>query len=155
VAFVNDKTATSSFSNDSYINANANFVAEQYTKYVAQDYTADDTYKYYGSGNDFGLRYVSKNDILEFSNRKSKPLITLSNDGVFILNSQISGANDIFQINDVNGKSLFTVNNKGMHLGDTIRMDANDELPSFNDAHGFTFYDGSAYAKVSENGGEN
>jgi len=151
MAFTNDKTATSSFTNDSYINVNSNFVAEQYTKYVAQDYTADDTYKYYGSDNDFGLRYVSKDSVLEFSNAKSQPLLTLSKDGVFVLHSQLSGADDIFQINDVNGVTVFKVNSKGLHLGDTIQMDANDELPTFSSAHGFTFYNGDAYAKVGSN----
>lgn len=155
MAFTNDKTATSSFTNDSYVTNTGDFVAEQYTKYIAQDYTADDTYRYYGSDNDFGLRYVSRSNILEFSNSKSQPLMTLSKDGVFVLNSQLTGDNDIFQINDVNGAIVFSVNNKGMNLGDTIQMNANDELPTFNTAHGFTFYDGSAYAKVSENGGEN
>tara|TARA_R100001594_G_scaffold98848_2_gene133397 strand:+ start:914 stop:1369 length:456 start_codon:yes stop_codon:yes gene_type:complete len=151
MAFTNDKTATSSFTNDSYINANSNFVAEQYTKYIAQDYTADDTYRYYGSDNDFGLRYVSKDSVLEFSNAKSQPLMTLSKDGVLILNSQLTGDSDIFQINDVNGDAVFKVNSKGLHLGDTIQMNANDELPTFNATHGFTFYDGDAYAKVGSN----
>ena len=157
MAFTNDKTETSSFSDDSVLYNNSNFAVEQYTKYVAKDYTADNTLQYYGNANDFGLMYDSVSDKLKIISNDNN-LIEISKDGTFIMTANTGPGVDVFKVQDSAGNAIFAVNSDGMEIeahfqiGSDIAMTANDALPGeeFESAHGFTFYDSEAYAKVGE-----
>ena len=156
MAFVNDNLKAGSFVNDSIATHNTNFAVDQYTKYIAQDFTADDTFQYYGKDNDFGFMYSSADNELNLYSGDNK-LLEITKEGVLTINSTVGPNVDVFRVNDSLGRAIFAVNSSGMEIevsdfkvGSHIGMAAADELLVSDNDHGFTFYNGDAYAKVGE-----
>jgi hypothetical protein len=149
MAFTNDNLNVGGFVNDTTATHNVNFAVDQYTKYIAQDYTADNTFKYYGNDNDFGFMYNTADAELNMYSGDNK-LLEITKQGAVTFTCKAGTGIDAFKIKDTNGTTLFGVNTDGdFNLGSVLEMSEYTpaSLPDI-DAHGMVFYDSNLYAKV-------
>ena len=141
MAFVNDKTNNSSFSDDSFVNYNSSFIAEEYTKYVAQDYTEDNKFHYYGQHNDFGLRYNHEDDEFNIFAEADK-VLEITKKGNMILTMNASSRSAPLKIINSNNKNLFTFAQDGsMYMADVTELSVTDE-------NGLAFHNDNLYASI-------